>query len=124
MKNKQPHAYGFTTSPDDNFITRIAKEAKPHDTFIVAAAKNVADNNHRVTVLARVDQVPRTGIGFNAGSLLGTLNWGRRVRGTDFKAFEFETENPRKAANVLKDELTRAKNFLQGRTLRVWVEAL
>lgn len=125
MSYKYPaHTYGFTTSPDDNFIVRVAKEAKPNDDFIVAAVKNVVGKEHKVFVLARIEKAPRRGIGFNSGSLLGTMNWGRKLRGTGFKVFEFDTHDPRKAANVLKDEIIRAKNFLLGRTLRVLVEAL
>lgn len=117
-------AYGFTTVTDDNFLPRIAKEAKPRDKFLVVSVKNVKTDDHAVTVLIRKDAMPKAKAGFKVFDIPvgpGIKAW--RKLGA-FRALTYTTPDPAKAANVAKNEFQRVKNFIVDRVVRVKVEAL
>lgn len=125
MKKRAPGSYGFTTSTADPFAARVAQEAKPADQFILATSKNTFTGQHALTVLVRSDVLPSKKAGL---SLLGITTsrkrWGVPLTGTGFRALTVETPHVKKTVNIVKNEISRIKNYATDRHVRVVVESL
>lgn len=122
-RKRSPNSYGFTTTPDDSFLRRVAREAKPTDGYFVTQVRNSFGKDHKVIVMMRQEIIPPAKAGLKvAGKTLGRKVWGRPVSG--FKFVEVATSNPKKTANALKNEVHRVQNFLAGRHIQVLVEAI
>jgi hypothetical protein len=122
-KKRQPGIYGFTTTPDDPFLRRVAKEARPSDNFFVTSVRDRFAGGGKVIAMVRPDALPPAKVGLKVlGQRLSKRGWGRTVGG--FRVLEVEAQNPRKLANVVKNELHRVKNWNAGLRLAVLVEAV
>ena len=122
MRERKPNSYGFTTTETDEFVSRVGKEAKPHDNFIVASERR--PNNNYLTLLVRETSLPPKAAGLELGGHPLHNKWGSKVRGTEFRALTIEAPRLSKETNIAKDTIQRIKNFLAGRVVRVKVEAL
>lgn len=126
-KPKTPGAYGFTTKSDDDFLPRIAREAKPRDAFLVTTAKHAYKKEGKVIILVRCTALPPKTAGLTVlGQALARTGFGAPLP-NGFRFIEVpvgKKQNIHKLANTAKTELQRAKNFIAGRHLRVLVEAV
>jgi hypothetical protein len=123
MRKRAPNSYGFTTTPDEISLTRIAKEATPNTRFLLTSVKDVTTGHTSLVVFIRKDALPKK----SEGITLLDMPLGRKKGGIPieaFRAYTFAPEHPKKAANIIKSDLQRLKNHLLGRNLRVLVEAI
>lgn len=119
---RAPGTYGFTTTKQDKFVARVAKEAKPQDKFLVTLAKDTYAGDMALTVLVHKDAIPPAKAGLTLLGLPLKKHWGASVPRTPFRFFTVPGDV--KALNIAKAQIQRAKNYLSGRTVRVLVEAL
>ena len=123
-KRRAPGAYGFTTTVNDEFAVRVGKEAKANNDFILVLAAVNTPTHYTLTLLVRTSALPFKAAGFTLGGTPFGKTWGKKLPGTDFRAFTVNVDNPKRALNLAKAQYLRFKNHNKGRTVRVLVEAL
>lgn len=124
MGKHAPGSYGFTTTETDDYVRRVGREAKSRDNFLVTKEKR--PNSAALTLLVREAAIPVKKAGFALGGAPLSKKWGKKIRGTEFRALTLPVEHNTlaKQANIAKDAIQRVKNFNAGRVVKVVVEAL
>ena len=141
MSKRPERAYGFTTTSADQFLSRIAREARPSDRFLFVNSRNVETNIRSTSVLIRAEALPDKPNGVSIFGQPLTKTWGHALRGTGFRMDRIfskrskgrpgKHETPAQwekryvaLSNQARGRLQFLRNLALKRDLRVVVEAL
>lgn len=132
--------YGFTTNLEDNFLPRIAEEAGKDTNFIIVSGKNTVTQERFLTAMGRVTTV-RNLADINPELTLATIALGDIVLDLDdsignqaspdsahvpgFFGLHFRgtSDMVESEIDVLRQEINRLNNVLNGDIIRVTVES-
>lgn len=116
--------YGFTTKQTDNFIPRICQEAKKTDNFLVVQSNDIKSRVSVVHLLARRSSLPSA----KENITVAGIKLKKSIRDIEsfngFVHYVIQTNNAKKTANIVRNDLHRLKNYLEGKTTRVKVESI
>lgn len=128
MSRKQtPGSYSFATTSNDPFIRRVAKEAKNRHRFLLTNTRNPYEHTASVDLLVRTDTLTRCAEAGFSFTHVGTPVVKHALVRTGFTRLSYGKHNEadaRRLANKLEGLVQHAKNYLNGRHLRVTVQAL
>lgn len=129
--------YGFTTTLEDKFFSRVADEANEDTNFILITGKNTVNDDRFLSILIRTDAIakvadidPEAGIGDSiAGDLvldaIANFKVNPELAQEQFFALRFEgdAEDVDAEADKVRYQINRLNNLLAGKVIRVTVES-